>query len=215
MTPELLGVVLAGGASRRMATDKAWVSAGGEPMLVRVLTALARATSDVLVVGRSDSSIGWPTTPDDAPGPRGPLLGIATALRHAGGRGVLAVAVDHPFVRSETLRQLAHLAQPGWAVVPVANGVRQVTCAAYPAGCADNAARELEQDGSLQRLLDRLEVREVPPAEWRAWGEDGRSWFSVDDPLALREAERRFAAPALSASRQAGEPARFGLGHGA
>lgn len=198
---DLLGVVLAGGASRRMAADKACVPADGEPMLVRVASALARAVGEVLVVGRTDTIHGWPAIPDDEPGPRGPLLGVATALRHAGRRAVLAVAVDHPFVRPETLQQLADLAQPGQAVAPTAGGVRQVTCAVYPAGSASQAARELETGGSLQALLRQLTVREVPPAEWQAWGEDGRSWFSVDDPAALREAERRFGAHARVAGR--------------
>lgn len=201
MSAPPLGVVLAGGASRRMGTDKAWVAAGGEPMLVAVLRALAGAIGDVLVVGRVEQGLGWPAMADDAPGPRGPLSGIATALRHAGGRAVLGVAVDHPFVRPDTLERLAHLSRPGLAVVPVADGARQVTCAVYPAAAAARAARELAMGGSLQTLLRGLAVREVPPTEWRAWGEDGRSWFSVDNLAALHEAERRFATPARAAGR--------------
>lgn len=201
MTTGLLGVVLAGGASRRMAVDKAWVPVGGKPMLVRVVDALARAIGAVLVVGRAGPILGWPAIPDDGAGPRGPLQGVATALRHAGGRGVLVVAVDHPFVRWESLHQLARLAQPGWAVVPTDDGVRQVTCAVYPAEAADRALRQLESCGSLQALLRQVPVREVRATEWRAWGEDGRSWFSVDDPVALSAAEQRFLAYAPTADR--------------
>ncbi len=199
MSTELLGVVLAGGASRRMGVDKALLPVNGRPMVAWVASALQQAVGEVLIVGRTGSVLGWQATPDDAPGPRGPLLGLTTALRHAQPRAVLAVAVDHPLARWETLRQLAALHRPGWAIVPTESGIRQVTCAIYPAGALDAAARELDGGGSLQGLLGQLPVREVPPAEWRAWGEDGRSWFSVDDAGALEEATRRLTAEAGAA----------------
>ena len=35
---------------------------------------------------------------------------------------------------------------------------------------------------SLQTLLDGLDFRAVTEVEWRGWGEDGRSWRSIDTP---------------------------------
>jgi hypothetical protein len=51
---------------------------------------------------------------------------------------------------------------------------------------------EAEADGSIQSLLDRVSFRAVTPETWVPWGEDGRSWFSVDTPEALAEGIRRF-----------------------
>ena len=104
---------------------------------------------------------------------------------------VLAVAVDHPFVRQETLRQLVSRYE-GRAVVPIDGEVRQVTCAVYPASWAAVARHELEAQGSLQSLLDRMPQRLVTPDEWETWGEDGRSWFSVDDQSSLADGLARF-----------------------
>ena len=79
-------------------------------------------------------------------------------------------------------------------MVPVdTTGVRQVTCAVYPSSVAVAARDEAVAGGSIQTLLDRVSFRAVPPEVWRDWGEDGRSWFSVDSVEDMAEAETRFA----------------------
>jgi molybdopterin-guanine dinucleotide biosynthesis protein A len=192
----ILGVILAGGASRRMGRDKALVEVAGAPMIERVAAALEPITDTLLVAGRTDSLAGLETIPDEVEGPVGPLAGVAAALGTALTAGglpsvVLAVAVNHPFVRQSTLRQLV-IQHEGRAVVPIDGEVRQVTCAVYPASWAAAARRELQAGGSLQSLLDRMPHRLVTPDEWEAWGEDGRSWFSVDDEPSLAEGLARF-----------------------
>ncbi len=186
-------MILAGGAGRRMGADKALVPVGGVPMVERVARAMREVADDVVVSGRRSPLAGCAPLPDDRPARRGPLAGLATALRVAEGRQVLLVAVDQPLVRAATLRELAQLAAPGAAVVPVDGGARQVTCAVYPAAWAAPAEAEDEADGSIQSLLDRLPVREVARQEWARWGEDGRSWLSVDDDAALARAEELLA----------------------
>jgi molybdopterin-guanine dinucleotide biosynthesis protein A len=105
---------------------------------------------------------------------------------------VALVAVDHPFVRSDLLRRLVAI-RSDRPVVPVdETGVRQVTCAVYPKSIGEAAVQEAAAGGSIQTLLDRVSFRPVAPNEWRSWGEDGRSWFSVDSPEALERAESTY-----------------------
>lgn len=188
------GVILAGGASSRMGTDKALVEIGGVPMVERVGAALEQvATGGVYVQGRSGTLAGYRCVPDDTPGRRGPLSGLATALRQLPAEAPLvAVGVDHPFVRADTLRGLVDRFDPVAAVVPIASGVRQVTVAVYGAGLDDLARRTLEAGGSLQDMLDGGSFIAVKEHEWRSWGEDGRSWFSVDSPADIDEGLARF-----------------------
>ncbi len=188
MGTRCLGAILAGGDSTRMGRDKALVPVGGVPMVERVAAALRQAATDVVVVGREGELAGIRCVADRVDGGRGPLAGLATALAIAGDRPVLLVAVDQPLVRPATLRRLAARVGTGRALVPIADGARQVTCAAYPAAWAGDAAREVAT-GSVQSLLDRLPFDAVPEEEWRAWGEDGRSWLSVDSPADVARAE--------------------------
>jgi hypothetical protein len=85
-------------------------------------------------------------------------------------------------------------------VVPIDGGIPQVTCAFYPASWAEPAAALLEAGRPAQALLDDLPRRLVEQPEWSAWGEDGRSWFSVDTPAALTEGLSRFGAPSRAGS---------------
>jgi molybdopterin-guanine dinucleotide biosynthesis protein A len=190
-----LGVILAGGIATRMGRDKALVELAGRPMVEWVADAVRSVTTDILVLGRSGELAGLECVPDDYPARRGPMAGLATALRLADGRPVLLVAVDQPWVRVDTLTALLGLAGPLHAVVPIDGGARQVTCAAYPDSWSERAMAADAADGSIQSLLDGLLHRPIEEDEWHNWGEDGRSWFSVDTEEALRAGQERFGPP--------------------
>ncbi|MEY2958673.1 MAG: hypothetical protein RLZZ01_1241 [Actinomycetota bacterium] len=78
-----LGVVLAGGASRRMGTDKAFVDVHGRAMVERVADALSRGGCRSVVCqggdGRRTAAIGLGTWPDVV-GPPGPVGAIRSAV---------------------------------------------------------------------------------------------------------------------------------------
>jgi molybdopterin-guanine dinucleotide biosynthesis protein A len=104
---------------------------------------------------------------------------------------VVLLAVDQPFVRAETLDSL--LAEPGDAVVPLAGGWLQATCAVYRSACLDRVQTLLEaEERSLQSLLATVARHVVEEPTWRNWGEDGRSWFSVDSRDRLTEGLVRY-----------------------
>lgn len=182
MTSSILGAVLAGGRSTRMGQDKAYVLVSGSTMLESVASAVHSVSDRVVLLGPDRD--GWECWPDSVHA-QGPLAGVATALTRTETDHVLLVAVDHPFVTVDTLRHLTEMAD-GLPVVPVDDhGVRQVTCAIYPKSVAEAATEEARNGGSVQSLLDRVSFTAVSPETWRAWGEDGRSWFSADDPESL------------------------------
>ena len=181
----MIGVVVAGGASKRMGRDKAEVLVAGRPMISWVIEALDPVVDRVLVAGRSG---GWDGREglSDPEGMAGPLAGLAAALRLR--EPVLLVAVDQPWLRTPTLAQLAAI---GETAVPVQGEIRQVTCAVYyPA-----TAARVEGAASLQGLLDLERPLEITEPVWRSWGEDGRSWFSVDRIEDVEVGLERFGLP--------------------
>jgi molybdopterin-guanine dinucleotide biosynthesis protein A/molybdopterin-guanine dinucleotide biosynthesis protein len=185
----VLGAILAGGRSTRMGSDKAGVVVGDRTMLDRVAGAVSAVADEVVLLG--ESRPGYECWPDE-PHSSGPLAGIVTALERSSHPRVLVVAVDNALVRSETLTGLVGL-ESNISVVPVdASGVRQVTCAIYPRGIAGQAREEAGSGGSVQSLLDRVSFEPVTPDVWEAWGEDGRSWLSLDSPERVAEAVARY-----------------------
>ncbi len=185
-----MGIMLAGGASRRMGEDKALVAVGGRPMARWVATALGEVCRRTAAIGRSGTLEGIEAIPDVGDPRRGPLSGLVTALATFSSP-ILLVGVDQPLVRVETLRALANLAADGQTAVCI-DEVEQVTCAAYQADLLSAARAHLESGGSVRTLLASQPHTRIDPDEWRGWGEDGRSWFSMDDRSAIVEAERRF-----------------------
>lgn len=178
-----------------MGEDKALATVAGRPMIDWVVDALAPACDGLVVAGREAGWHGHDAVPDQAAEHKGPLAGLSAVARLHPDRALLAVAVDQPWLRSETVRHLAGLASEGAAVVPVEEGLRQTLCATYPAGLASLAEEELDASGSIQSLLDRISFVPVIESEWIGWGEDGRSWFSADTHSALEIGLARFGLP--------------------
>lgn len=135
--PPFDGVVLCGGASRRMGTDKSLLAVDGRPMAGRVAAALAAAGAQHVVAvgghGRALTSEGLDWLADDWPG-EGPLGGIVTALRAAGTAPtvvVLACDLVAPDPAAVT-RLVAHGHETGAdVVVPVVEGREQWLHAAW------------------------------------------------------------------------------------
>jgi molybdopterin-guanine dinucleotide biosynthesis protein A len=109
-TPALFGLVLAGGASTRMRTDKALLDYHGQPQ-VRWAFGLAARFCDATFVSvrpdqRADSSrADLPQIVDRQPG-IGPIAGISAALLEHPKAAWLVLACDLPFLTEGTLHHL-------------------------------------------------------------------------------------------------------------
>lgn len=93
---KVAGVVLSGGASRRMGRTKATIDVDGRAMADRVLDALAGVSSDPLIlVGGDPAELGdlrAPVVADRYPG-EGPVGGVLTALDHLAADGGIDAAL--------------------------------------------------------------------------------------------------------------------------
>ncbi|HVN51152.1 MAG TPA: molybdenum cofactor guanylyltransferase [Acidimicrobiales bacterium] len=135
--PPFSGVVLTGGASTRMGTDKALLPVGDRALVTVAATALRDAgAAEVLAVGGdlgSLGALGLDARPDDDPG-EGPLGGILTALRLASADPVVVLACDMPGIDRATVLALvdALVADPSADVAAASDGGRvQPLTAAY------------------------------------------------------------------------------------
>ena len=163
------GVVLTGGASRRMGTDKALLAVGDPaiPMAVRVTDALRGAgCPDITCIGGDLDglrALGLHARADDHPG-EGPLGGLLTGLRHAKLATVVVLACDLPAIDGATIRGLitALAGDPhADAAVPQIDGRLQVHAAAFRRGAhlALEAAFAAGERSITRALGDRRVVR--------------------------------------------------------
>ncbi|HMJ03728.1 MAG TPA: NTP transferase domain-containing protein, partial [Conexibacter sp.] len=142
-TRDPIGVVLAGGAGRRIGGAKATVALCGRPLLLYPLRVLQAVLAEVVVVAKAGTELpplpGVPvwTEPDE---PRHPLAGIVHALERAAppagipgeARAILVCAGDLPFASPELVELVAHAdAVGGPALVPRVGGRLQPLLARY------------------------------------------------------------------------------------
>ncbi|MGI4866927.1 MAG: NTP transferase domain-containing protein [Janthinobacterium lividum] len=113
----LRGLVLAGGLSQRMQTDKGRLSYSPDGREQREVAAalLAEVCQDVFVSCRAEQAtelpVGLQPLPDTFLG-LGPLSGILSAFRKDPNAAWLVLACDLPFLTADTLRQLVAGRQP-------------------------------------------------------------------------------------------------------
>lgn len=188
-----IGAVLVGGSSTRMGEPKALVIIDEATMFDHVTRAMADAGLEVVVVGSGPTPEHDHPVFEDVEGVAGPAAGVAAVLPAGTDRTVFLTAVDQPYLSPPTIRRLLH--HTGAASIPVADDVVQVTCAVYRPPFARQLADALEADAAtpLRSVASAAGVA-VTPAEWRSWGEDGRSWHSLDTPADVATAATRYGA---------------------
>jgi molybdopterin-guanine dinucleotide biosynthesis protein A len=177
----IAGVLLTGGGSRRMQTDKATIVWRGETLAARAARVLAEICDPVVEVGTGVSGLRHVR---EDPAGSGPLAALVAGARAIGSRGpVVLLACDLPFVDAPVLRLLADRPGPR-TVVPVVDGARQYACARYSAEAIDLGARALEAgERSLRAVVDG-ECEELSEEQWRAVGAPN-TFADVDTPADL------------------------------
>lgn len=135
---QISGLVLAGGRSRRMGSDKAALRTNGKTQLERAVELLGRHLEQVYVSTRSDQAddpvrAGFEQivdTYDDL----GPVAGILSAMDRFPDRSWLVLACDLPNIDDETIAYLISSgdeASPATAFISVVDGLPEPLCAVW------------------------------------------------------------------------------------
>jgi molybdopterin-guanine dinucleotide biosynthesis protein A len=162
------GLLLTGGASRRLGVDKATLVLDGETLAQRAAGRLASVCDPVLEVGTGVTRLQHAREEPAGSGPLAALVAGTEALGSLGHTGAaVLLAVDLPNVDVPLLELLRD-----WdglpTVVPEAGGRLQPVCARYGPD-ALRVAAALVRDGAraLHGLLDVVEYDIVPMPMWR------------------------------------------------
>jgi len=98
------GIILAGGKSSRMGTDKGLLELCGKPLITYAIQALAGLCETIIISSSSDAYIpfGYKVIADEYPG-IGPMGGIYSALKHSKTEKNLVLSCDLPFASTKLL----------------------------------------------------------------------------------------------------------------
>jgi molybdenum cofactor guanylyltransferase len=185
--------IQAGGQSRRMGRDKGLVLLDGRPLVRHLLDRVADLGDEILVTTNRPEDyafLGVQLASDAAPG-AGALSGLRTALRTAHGEKVLVLACDMPFVDRSLLMHLIELAPQADVVIPRPAGEYEPLHAVYDKGCLPEIEASLEAgDMRMISFFPRVRILAVEDDELDRFDPDRRSFFNVNTPDELAQAER-------------------------
>ena len=162
------GVILAGGDSSRMKSNKALLPYRGEFFIKLIHRQMASIFPEVIVVTRTPEpyrSLSFRTVPDIHPG-KCSLAGIHSGLVHSVTRHIFVVACDMPDLNGKLIRRIATRAGHGDAVIPESPWGLEPLHAVYSKGCLPAMEETLASENKkILSCLDRLMVTIVSQEE--------------------------------------------------
>lgn len=179
-------VVLAGGASRRMGTNKALLRIDEkETLIARVVSNMAALSDDLVVVSNTPehyTDLPVRHTGDIFPG-RGPLAGLHAGLSVARHPWSFAMACDMPLVDRRLVRFMVLLSAGHQAVVPRVDGQPEPLHALYSKEALPAIEQRLEAgDLRVISFYPAIQVRFVEPHEWAIFDPERRSFANANTP---------------------------------
>lgn len=186
------GVILAGGQSSRMGTNKALLDFHGEPLIQRLARRMEAWFAQTIVVTNTPEVYGFlglPMFGDREPG-LGPLGGLEAGLSASRYPIAFFCATDMPFVNEQLVRYLIKLAPQFDIVVPMQGGEYEPMHAVYsrsrlPLIAEMLAARRLR----LISIFAESNLRVVTEEEVRRFGDPERLFFNCNTPADLERAK--------------------------
>ncbi len=159
------GVILAGGASRRMGKNKSFLKIGERLLIERVYAIMAVLFRDIIMVTNTPELyefISCRTVADIYPG-AGPIAGLHAGLRASGTDRIFAAACDMPFLNAALIRFLCQNSEEYDAIVPLScSGFCEPLHALYAKSALNAMQQAIELgDKSIMNLLDRLKTKQI------------------------------------------------------
>lgn len=191
MNETIGGIILAGGQSRRMGTNKALLrlEPGGPTLIERVVAALRPVTAGLLLVTNQPDEYAWLNLPmvGDNYKVGASLAGLEAGLAASSFEYNLVVACDMPYINPELLRGLVNRPRDYDALVPVnRDNQRETLCAVYSRCCLPAIRQSLEQ-GNYRMAGWFSEVRTmfVPAHELEQYDPALESFINLNTPQEL------------------------------
>jgi molybdopterin-guanine dinucleotide biosynthesis protein A len=188
------GIVLAGGQSSRLGTDKSFVNVKGRPLIEQIMAKLARLSDDVIIVTNSPkryNHLEARLVGDIYPG-KGALGGIYSGLRAAANVYSLVVACDMPFLNLNLLRYMILLAREHDVVIPRIGELSEPLHAIYSKSCLEPIDRLLARGGlKIIDFFSEVQVRYIEKDEIDIFDPQHLSLFNVNTPGDLEEMKKR------------------------
>jgi len=179
------GIILAGGESRRMGSDKSLLPIGGARFIDHIYRTFAKLFEEVIIVTNSPSlyaDIPCAKVQDIFQG-QGALAGIHAGLSAASQQRVFVAACDMPFVNLTLVRRICQQTTGGNVVIPAHTDGHEPLHAMYNKSCLESMTSML---GAGQKrvvsFFPQVRVVEFAAENWQDCDPQGLSFQNINTP---------------------------------
>lgn len=188
---ELYAVILSGGKSSRMGTDKSFLKINDEPVIERIIDELKKITENLIIITNDKPAYEYLRIPlyGDRYSEKGPLAGIESALHHVKSEVYLFTACDMPFIQSDVYEKLLQYIDGYDAVVPVYNNRVHPLSAIYKRSVLPFVKQNLENDQlRVTSFFDQLQVKYVKSFSGISKTSLQKHFFNMNNPSQYEDA---------------------------
>lgn len=186
-------VILAGGLSERIGSNKALLRLNGQTLIQRVVDALTELSDDIICVVRPEQALGvsGAAVIFDPPGAIGVLAALQAGLMRSRYSWSLVVACDMPFISLPLISYMQTLVEGYDIVVPnLEVGLEPLHALYHHRVLPALATAIVDGRKRVVSFYQGVRVRKVNEAEMRDYDPHLRSFFNINTTADLDQARR-------------------------
>ncbi|MFB4169168.1 molybdenum cofactor guanylyltransferase [Virgibacillus sp. JSM 102003] len=187
------GVVLSGGKSSRMGTNKSLLTLEGKPVIEHITNELQLVSHTVSVISNTPSSFDFLNLDlyKDRYLNLGPLAGLESAIYHIDADVYICAACDMPFIHKDVYDYLLHSLGDFDAVIPIYNEKMHPLSGIYTSNVLPEIQQLLANDQlKVRELFDHINVKYVRDFGGIPEYILTRHFFNMNYPNQYEEAKR-------------------------
>lgn len=200
------GVILAGGRSSRMGSNKALLPYRGGRFIEAISRQLAELFREVIIVTNHPEQyafLPFRKVRDIFPG-MGPLAGIHAGLAASSGEAAFVAACDMPYLNTGLIRRLVHSSGSECVVIPETPRGPEPLHAIYGKGCLVEIEAALHAGQKrIRSFFSQSSILTIPASEVALFDPDFTSFCNINTPqeyFRMRGIERDPVVPAAICS---------------
>jgi len=160
---QLSGILLAGGQSRRMKSEKSFVLFKNKPLISHSLNTLKSVCDEIIISANNNhfEQLGYPVVPDKES--FGPISGIISCLPQITNNFAFITPTDTPYISIDLIRHLFEQRDEGKITVAFnSNGQMEPLCVVFPKSTI-KSLNEIANSGvrKIITVIERLGYKRV------------------------------------------------------
>lgn len=182
---EITGIILAGGKSKRMGADKAFLKIGDKTLFELVMDKMLGLFNEVIAVVAQPSLYEKYSQKilikKDVIAERGPLGGLYTGLLSSNNGYNFVTACDMPFLNEQLLLEMIKSIADSDAMIPEFNGRLHPLFGLYTKSCASVAQNQISKDNLKMRdFLGKVKTRIIKEPDIKEFDSRGLSFININ-----------------------------------